>query len=274
MKIQLYRHSSVKANIDDDIIKVLSYFKSDFVRQFLNIDITIDKETTNVPKQEVLSKLVIPSKDDIVMYVFERGVFQTSAWGYTLSMGKERQYIYLVCDKPSDDIDYTWKAMVHEILHAITYKLLADRNIPFTAEWNLLDNYYMNNDPYFVGGNHYQQLQKISTLKYKYFKESEVVGLKPDFVRLLDKMRGECGFPFIINSGYRTKDHNEEVGGVENSAHTEGLAVDINCKESAKRYKLIKVALDNGIERIGIAKTFIHLDTSQKLPKGVVWLYD
>ena len=114
----------------------------------------------------------------------------------------------------------------------------------------------------------------VLNTQYKYFKDSEVVGLKPELVRLLDKMRGECGFPFKINSGYRDPSHNAEVGGVPESAHTEGLAVDIACGDSLKRLKLLQVAFNNGITRIGLAKTFVHLDTSKKLPNNVLWLYD
>jgi zinc D-Ala-D-Ala carboxypeptidase len=77
---------------------------------------------------------------------------------------------------------------------------------------------------------------------------------------MLDELRENCGFPLKINSGVRTVARNEAVGGSVNSSHLKGLAVDIHCTESAKRFKIIDEALRLGFDRIGIAKTFIHLD--------------
>ena len=109
--------------------------------------------------------------------------------------------------------------------------------------------------------------------KYKYFSSREVVGLDPKFVTLLDKIRGDAGIPFIINSGKRTVAHNRKVGGVPDSSHLTGLAVDIKSLSSKARWKIITSAIKNGINRIGISKTFIHLDNDLTKPKEVVWLY-
>lgn len=110
-------------------------------------------------------------------------------------------------------------------------------------------------------------------VKYKYFSAKEIVGLKPELVNILDKMRGECGFPFKITSGFRTPEQNAKAGGVNDSAHMVGEAVDIAITDSGKRMKIINSAFMNGIKRIGIASTFIHLDISKTLPGGVIWLY-
>lgn len=110
--------------------------------------------------------------------------------------------------------------------------------------------------------------------KYKYFSPKEIVGLKPELVLLLDKMRGECGFPFIINSGFRTVAQNASSSdSVGDSAHLGGLAVDLSIKDSARRSKLLQVAFNNGIGRIGISSTFVHVDISKSLPQNVVWIY-
>lgn len=77
----------------------------------------------------------------------------------------------------------------------------------------------------------------------------------------------------IVTSGYRTEEHNDEVGGVDGSAHTGGYAVDIACRTSRLRFLIIQAALDVGISRIGIARTFIHLDTDPSKPVQVAWLY-
>lgn len=117
-------------------------------------------------------------------------------------------------------------------------------------------------------------LNKMPT--YKYFKPSEIVGLKPELVEKLDKARDLAGVPFIIESGFRTPEHNKEVGGVENSAHTKGLAVDLRCNSSVNRFKIVFALLNVGFKRIGISykRNFIHADIDTSLPQEVIWGYD
>lgn len=93
------------------------------------------------------------------------------------------------------------------------------------------------------------------------------------FIRLLDQLRALYGKPLRINSGYRTKEHNEFVGGVPFSAHTKGLAADVQVVGNEMRYWLIAKALELGFQRIGVAKTYIHLDIDQSLPFPRIWLY-
>jgi zinc D-Ala-D-Ala carboxypeptidase len=114
----------------------------------------------------------------------------------------------------------------------------------------------------------------------KYFKLSEFAcpccganNIDRKFVELLDKIREEYGKPMVVKSGYRCKKHNDEVGGVPESAHVDGVAADIGCSFAGDRMKLVTLAIANGITRIGIAKTFVHLDTSKDLPRYILWLY-
>lgn len=110
--------------------------------------------------------------------------------------------------------------------------------------------------------------------KYKYFTENEVKGLKEEFVRKLDIMREQCGFPFKIESGFRTQAQNDALAdSVSDSAHLSGLAVDIRIVDSSKRFKLLQVAFNNGIRRIGIGRNFIHLDADNSKPQDVAWDY-
>ena len=118
-------------------------------------------------------------------------------------------------------------------------------------------------------------IEKART-KYRYFSDKEIVGLKPELVQKLDIMRGECGFPFKINSGFRTPEQNSKLkGSVEDSAHLTGEAVDIQCATSDQKYKMIQSAMKNGITRIGISFTgkFIHLDIDKSKAQGVIWGY-
>jgi uncharacterized protein YcbK (DUF882 family) len=94
-----------------------------------------------------------------------------------------------------------------------------------------------------------------------------------ELLNILDQMRSDAGIPFIITSGYRTLEHNKAVGGKPNSAHTRGLAVDISAPDSKSKYLIIRESFVNGVSRIGIGKTFIHIDLDKSLPQNVVWVY-
>ncbi len=116
---------------------------------------------------------------------------------------------------------------------------------------------------------------KPGVTTYKYFKPSEIVGLKSELVAILDKMRGECGFPFVITSGFRTVAKNNSLSdSVTDSAHLSGLAVDIAIADSARRAIFDKVRIANGINRIGIGSNFVHIDISKTLPQDVMWTYN
>jgi len=125
-------------------------------------------------------------------------------------------------------------------------------------------------------------IKKLATT-YKYFTMEEKTDstgkhsfseLDPTMRSLCDKMRGECGFPWKITSGYRTKSENDSiVNSVSDSSHVTGLAVDVYCVDSAKRDKIVDVAKANGIKRIGIGQNFVHLDIDKSKPQGVLWHY-
>ena len=117
--------------------------------------------------------------------------------------------------------------------------------------------------------------------RIKYFEPSEFVC---DGVECFDKMsdnlllsleaaRQIAGIPFHINSSYRDKDTNERVGGEPNSAHTRGNAVDIACGNSSDRFIILEACMAVPFTRVGIAKTFIHIDVDEDLPDNVIWTY-
>lgn len=52
--------------------------------------------------------------------------------------------------------------------------------------------------------------------------------LKQSVIDLFEQARAHFGnLPIVVVSGCRCPTHNEDVGGVRNSAHTEGLALDL-----------------------------------------------
>lgn len=81
----------------------------------------------------------------------------------------------------------------------------------------------------------------------------------------LQVIRDYVGLPIFVNSGYRTKKHNEKVGGEKDSQHLLGLAADIwvqdmtpeeLCQIIEALIKKEKV-LQGGL---GLYNTFVHYD--------------
>lgn len=114
----------------------------------------------------------------------------------------------------------------------------------------------------------------------KYFTEQELActhcgdsGFK--HLDKLDAIREECGFPFIVTSGFRCNRHPIEKQKPVLGEHGEGDAVDIGC-QGEQAIKLIEVALKHGVKRIGVQQKgsgrFIHLGFSKRRPASV-WSY-
>lgn len=118
---------------------------------------------------------------------------------------------------------------------------------------------------------------QVEYFSHKEFDSPDIINsgllMNDDFVLLLNEARKVANIPFIINSGYRSKSHNAKVGGKQNSSHLKGLAVDIKCTNSRDRYIIIKALLDCGFNRIGINKSFIHVDLDESKKHSVSWLY-
>jgi uncharacterized protein YcbK (DUF882 family) len=93
-----------------------------------------------------------------------------------------------------------------------------------------------------------------------------------DFMIRLDRARREAGVPFIINSGFRCPEHNEEVGSSTQN-HPLGVAADISCTNSHHRFLMLDALLLAGFKRIGIHEAFIHVDSNHDAPPEVAWLY-
>ena len=101
-------------------------------------------------------------------------------------------------------------------------------------------------------------------------------GVKMDkhFLDMLDCIREEADIPFHINSGYRTAAYNRTLkDSTPNSAHTRGMAVDIRAETGREKLLIVRAAVIHGIKRIGIGKTFIHIDCDSTLPNPTIWLY-
>jgi len=118
----------------------------------------------------------------------------------------------------------------------------------------------------------------------KYIREQEAAckcgcglsALSPQIVDVFTKIRTSIGEPLTITSGSRCKEYNDKVGGKSQSAHTLAVdgythALDIAVPHTRLRYLILKYAIENGIRRIGVYPTFIHIDTNPYLPQDVCW---
>ena len=88
----------------------------------------------------------------------------------------------------------------------------------------------------------------------------ETVVAKELIVRL-NAIRSRFGKPIIVNSAYRSPEHNKAVGGVSNSQHVLGTAADIRPEDLKDLSELQKIADElNPHGGVGFYNTFVHVD--------------
>lgn len=114
----------------------------------------------------------------------------------------------------------------------------------------------------------------------KYFKDDEFTRISctraqvsDDSLRRLDRAREIAGIPFYITSAYRSPEKDLAAGRSGKGAHTLGKAFDIGCTDSRSRWLIVFGAISAGFTRIGIGRSFIHMDDAFDLPSPRIWLY-
>lgn len=75
---------------------------------------------------------------------------------------------------------------------------------------------------------------------------------------LLQPIRELYGKRMVINSGYRSPELNEAVGGVPSSQHVKGEAADVAC-ENPEELKNLIVSSGLAYDQIGVYKHFLHI---------------
>lgn len=115
----------------------------------------------------------------------------------------------------------------------------------------------------------------------RHFKASEFARCKPacsisdmneGFLYLLDEAREIAGVPFKLNSCFRSVEYEHNHARLGTSSHCKGIAADISCKGNLERLKIVTALIQVGFTRIGIGKTFIHVDYDKKKNPSI-WLY-
>lgn len=102
----------------------------------------------------------------------------------------------------------------------------------------------------------------------KYFKPVEFTKCVPtcdisdmsdSFLLRLDRMRSISGVVCKLNSAFRSSAYDKAHGRTGRGFHTKGRAVDIDCRNSVSRSRIIAACREVGLS-CGISKTFIHID--------------
>lgn len=88
-----------------------------------------------------------------------------------------------------------------------------------------------------------------------------------------DALRELYGKPLIVASGYRTLERNAQVGGVKNSSHLLGYAVDWKNITDAEMIAFLDAAWAAGWRRFGIMATSIHTDDDPTKTSPAIWDY-
>mgnify|MGYP002507818822 CR=1 FL=1 len=124
-------------------------------------------------------------------------------------------------------------------------------------------------------------------MEMRYFKLSEFDGKNAKGERIpgtggnmrastlikCDALRELYGKPLVVASGYRTPERNKQVGGVKNSSHLLGYAVDWKSIWDVEMIAFLDAAWAAGFRRFGIMATGIHTDDDPTKPDPSIWDY-
>lgn len=108
----------------------------------------------------------------------------------------------------------------------------------------------------------------INWQEIKHFKKEEfeckcgcgLNNINSALVLMLNDARERANVPFKINCGCRCQEHNKEVGGVKDSAHLDGFAVDISTPSDSTRFAVVEALLNVGFKRVLLYGSFVHAD--------------
>lgn len=97
--------------------------------------------------------------------------------------------------------------------------------------------------------------------------------MQESFLQKLNVARWHSDTPYRLTSAFRTVEHEYSKGRDGTSSHTKGLAVDIAATSDHERSLIIEGLIKAGFSRIGIGKTFIHVDDDPDKDQNVIWHY-
>lgn len=101
----------------------------------------------------------------------------------------------------------------------------------------------------------------------------ELSQLSPVLVDSLYSIQRLINEGLEITSGFRSVEWEHSRGRFGSSSHTKGLAVDVLAVSSSLRYRIVCAAMFLGIPRIGVGKSFVHLDIDKGKSCPCMWHY-
>lgn len=91
---------------------------------------------------------------------------------------------------------------------------------------------------------------------------SDVVKMSDKTVAFAQKIRDHFGKPVKVNSAYRTPAYNKKIGGVKDSQHTYGRAIDLAIT-GVPTPDIYLFADSIGVNGLGLYDTFVHIDSRE-----------
>ncbi|MEM6942648.1 MAG: D-Ala-D-Ala carboxypeptidase family metallohydrolase [Pseudomonadota bacterium] len=122
--------------------------------------------------------------------------------------------------------------------------------------------------------------QHVPGWRSRFFRPSEFASKGNGRVRIearllsaLDRVRADVGHPIRIVSAYRDPRHNRSVGGVRDSQHVRGTAVDLDLRGlgAQARYRLMWYLIRHGFTSFGSYAAKPNLLHADMRPRAVIW---
>lgn len=127
-----------------------------------------------------------------------------------------------------------------------------------------------NTKTYYIKYFTWQELTHTDTNLPNVPNDINVIANLIKLANTLDTLRTYFGKPILVNSGYRSKEVNEKVGGVKTSHHLFGFAADITSKTNLDELKEAVITYKNYFDQIIIYPNFIHVSVAPQMRHQVI----
>lgn len=122
----------------------------------------------------------------------------------------------------------------------------------------------------YVKADHGNLSEHFKAKEFQCKDKTEGLLVASELIETLEKIRNHFNAPVIINSGYRTPNWNNKIGGATNSYHCKGMAADIIVKGHSSQE--VAKYTDSIMEQGGVIRytNFTHIDVrEERYRKGV-----
>ena len=127
------------------------------------------------------------------------------------------------------------------------------------------------NDMQLIGSEHFAVQEILYSQTAKQYdidnmpKDKDIIDNLNYTIRRLEEIRVGYGKPIIINSCYRCVELNKLVGGVKDSKHVKGLAVDLKWSQQLFDYIQNECSFDKLIREKSGKSVWIHLQFAKNI---------